>query len=235
MSEILFNHFPALPSGSFVHTASNAEGFFAFLRKFSLGLRYGTAIALTGHTQLKFYQNQNFIREQDFIFTILRDPASIVYSFVNYVLTICKTAKTQPRGDTPTWLEFLGITEIPEDASPEDMLILARRALYKENTRNTMCTLLGDGDLQGSLAQVIATNIEITDTSRYQAWRETYFPNEKITRHNASESYFTPDNASPADRDYIAQITTEDQKLYALVQARLAKTGKLSLRGNELG
>jgi len=234
MGAELHEKFATLPHEIYLPENTPAEIFFLHLRDFSQALRSKNGIALIGHERLDIYQEQNLIREQDLLFTILRDPAEIVYSFINFALTICKNAKYNPRGDVPHWLNYLNVTEIAEDASVDEMMELARFALYKGDTPNTICEFLGKGTANDAMARVVATNIEITDTVRYPAWRQSCFPGAKMTRYNASYPYFTPQTATAGDRDHIAQITGEDQKFYDLIQSRLAKTGRLSLRGREL-
>jgi hypothetical protein len=74
----------------------------------------------------------------------------------------------------------------------------------------------------------------VTDTARYSDWRRARFPGSVETRANASLPYFTPDVATAADRDYIAERVAEDRKVFDLIAAALARSGKDSIRGREL-
>jgi hypothetical protein len=236
MSTTLRRRYPTLQHVDFMTEGVPPEARFQLLREFVLGLRYVDTIVATGHERLNYYQKHRLIRPQDWVFTILRDGPAQIYSYVSYVITVCRTAPVTRRPDGLSWLAHFGLTHLPEDASADYLAGFGRLVLRDSRLTlpNLASDFLGGGSANSALARIAESNIEITDTQRYPAWRQANFPGAAETRENVSEPYFTPATATPADRDYIESITAEDRKLYRLVSKRLAATGALSLRGREL-
>ena len=237
LTDTIARRYPTLEHGCFDVNGHPPEGFFRTLRDFAIGVRYADTIALCGHEHLSNYQKQGLVRPVDWVFTVVREPAALMYSHISYVLTICRSAPATRRPDGLVWLGLLGISEIPEDASDADMAELARQVIYNTPIplRNQICHSLGDGTAITALERMAASNIELTDTTRYAAWRRAIFPWAEETRANASVPYFTAEAATRRDRDYIAAATEEDRKLFELVKAKLDRSGGLSIRGGELG
>jgi hypothetical protein len=237
LTDTLSRRYPTLQHGFFDVKVHSAEGFFQSLHEFAIGVRYTDTIALCGHEHLSSYQKQRLVRPADWVFTVVREPSALMYSQISYVLTICRSAPATRRPDGLDWLGLLGISEIPEDASDADMAELARQVIYNTPIplKNPICHSLGDGSAIMALERMAESNIEITDTTRYAAWRRAIFPWAEETRANASMPYFTAEVATPRDRDFIASVTEEDRKLYEMIKARLDRAGGLSIRGRELG
>jgi hypothetical protein len=237
LTDTIRRRYPTLQHGYFDVKGHSPEGFFRNLREFAIGVRYADTIALCGHERLCNYQQQRLVRPVDWVFTVVREPAALMYSHISYVLTICRSAPATRRPDGLGWLGLLGISEIPEDASDTDMAELARQVIYSTAIplKNPICNSLGDGTAITALERMAASNIEITDTTRYAAWRRAIFPWAEETRANASTPYFTAEVATPRDRDYIATLTEEDRKLFEMIKTRLDRAGEVSIRGRELG
>jgi hypothetical protein len=238
MTRLLSWRYPLLHQGYFAVGKADPEIFFERLRNFALGVRYSDTIAMAGHERLAYYHDkQHLVRPTDWLFTTVREPTSLVYSGVSYILTICRTAPATGREDGLAWLAQLGLSAIPEDASPAYLADLGRRVLHDPaiTAANPICSFLGDGTAESALRRIVDTNIEITDTTRYNAWRNIAFPGAAATHSNVSQPFFTEAHAEPRDREYVAHITAEDRILYPLIKARLEKTGTLSIRGAELG
>jgi hypothetical protein len=237
LTDTLRRRYPALLQGHFAFDHHAAEAFFHDLRAFAIGVRYADTIALAGHERLAFYQQQRLVRPADWVFTVVRDPTSLMYSYISYVLTICRSAPVTRRPDGLGWLGLLGISEIPEDASDADMADLGRQVMYNTAIppKNPICHSLGDGSAITAMERIATSNVEITDTTRYAAWRRARFPWAEETRANASTPYFSAEMATARDRDYIASLTEEDRKLFELIRVRLDLAGGLSIRGREMG
>jgi hypothetical protein len=236
MTALLRRHYPTLQKAAFDPTVPAAD-LFTTLRDTVLGLRYSDTIALTGHERLAFYHRQfSLVRPQDWVFTIVRDPRAMLYSHLCYILTVCRDAPRTGRPDGLLWLKLLDLKAIPEHASAAYLADLARALLAREDItpRNTLCNFLGDGTANSALEAIIASNIEITDTARYPAWRAEKFPHAAASHVNPSHPYFTPDQAEAADLDRIAELTAEDRLLYAAIAAAFARNDQLSIRGRQL-
>ena len=236
MTALMRRQYPSLAQAVFKPDAAAAD-FYTSLRNAVLGLRHSDTIAVTGHERLAYYHLQYaLVRPQDWFFTIVREPQTLIYSHLSYALTVCRDAPRTLRPDGLEWLGLLGLKAIPEHANAAYMADLARVLLANPRIapRDTLCSFLGDGTAQSALEAIVASNIEITDTARYAAWRETKFPNASATRANASHPYFTPDQATPSDRDRIGGLTMEDRQLYTTINTAIASGDRLSIRGQEL-
>jgi hypothetical protein len=236
LTDTLRRRYPALLQGQFDINGHSPEALFQDLRDFVIGLRYADTIALSGHERLAYYQQHRLVRPRDWVFTTVREPTALIYSHISYVLTICRGAPVTRRPDGLAWLAALGISEIPEDANARDMAELGRLVLYHPRIplTNPICNFLGNGSAATALPRIVESNIEITDASRYPAWRQTAFPGAEETRANVSIPYFNADVATPRDREHIAAVIAEDRQLFALIRARLDRAEGLSIRGREL-
>ena len=236
LTTLLRLRYPALRQQIFGVEGVPAEKMFRELRDCVLGLRFSDTVACVGHEKLAFYQKEKLARPQDTLFTIVRQPQALLYSHVSYVLTQCEAAPRTRRPDGLRWLAALGLDEIPSGASPAMMVALGQRALRTPSLihTNIMCRMLGDGTAETALQRIVQTDIEITDTTRYPAWRAARFPGAPATQINASTPYFTAHYATAEDRDHVAGLTHEDQKLYAVIENALARSGTLSIRGRAL-
>jgi hypothetical protein len=215
---------------------------FAALKRIVSEIYCSSAVFVYGHVGLPWLMRQDLIRHHDDCFTIIRDPDEIVLSHVNYVVTriFADDAVTAP--DVQQWLSMLNLKEPPVRPSAQQARDLARSLLWHEEmTRpNTMCRQLGtspanaEPSATSAINNLIISNIEITDTTRYDRWSQKKFGVTQVTRKNKSEVILTPENLSAKDKEYIARITADDRKLYDCVMHSLNKTESLSIRGGDL-
>jgi len=179
--------------------------------------------------------NQRLLRQGDEVFTIVRDPADMVVSQVNYVLTKLGDSAGQqtPVGpDIRRYLRVLGLERFEPDQSSSTLLELARRILHDPGLvpDNQLCRSLGlaraeaHTSAQAAYDNLIIANVEITDTQRYARWLQSKFGIVSKTRRNVSRAVLSRDTLTPADVDYIESIVTEDRKVYARIQAALARS-----------
>ncbi len=236
LTESLSRRYPVLRESAFKPGTTQPVQMFAQLREFVIGTRHSETIAFAGHERLSWYRAQALVRPQDDFFTTIRDPVALVYSYVSYVLTVCENARTQPRPDATMWLSHLGMTVLPENLSAADMTAFGSRILHCQdiNLPNRLCNFLGNGSAAGALQAIKVTNIEITDTTRYSAWRAARFGFGEGERLNQSRPHFTKETASAEDAAYIGEITKEDRILYGWLRQALDQTDALSVYGRDL-
>lgn len=236
LTTVLRRRYPTLRQGDFGAEGVTAAARFDALHDFAIGVRYADHIAVSGHEKLIYYRNQQLVRPRDRIFAIVRDPVALVYSQVCYILTTCKYAHATRRPDGLAWLRLLGLERIPEDVDAEYMAALGRRVLHDSRLVHgvVLCAFLGEGTARSAVRHIRASNIELTDLRRYDAWREANFPGAAATRENSSERFFTPEMASDHDRAYIAEITLQDCALFSRIAAALERGGGLSVRGRDV-
>lgn len=236
LSNHLMRRMPTLPAASFLNPDAPSEAFFQLLRNLAVGAAYSDSIAFTGHEPLSTYTESGMIRPQDWLFTTVREPVSLAYSYVNYVVGICRGAHETRRADGLAWLAELGLARIRPDIDEAGLLQLARVVLRHPNiTRpDRICHMLGDGTAAGARAALIASNIEVVDTSTYAAWRMAHFPGSSETRTNASEPVLTAQTASGDDLAHIAWLTAQDRILYAQLTQCFAQAAGPSIHGRAL-
>ena len=77
-------------------------------------------------------------------------------------------------------------------------------------------------------------NVEVTDTSRYNAWLAQAWGIDARTRWNASKTFVTTDSLATDDLIHLNSITSEDRRIYRAYQAIVAASGRLSVTGDAL-
>jgi hypothetical protein len=223
---------------------TDKSALFATIKRLVAEFHCTNAIFVHGHLRLAPLMNRGLIRCTDDCFTVLRDPFELVLSQVNYVVTRLnapRTANLAP--DVQQWLTALELQETPLDANDAELVILAKRVLRCRQLvpRSVMCAYLGHSSspqegpsASSAVNNLIMSNLEITDTEHYNAWVAQKFNVSAITRINKSRPILTSNNISPDEREYIGDLTSEDQKLFNHFAECLAKAESLSIRGNAL-
>jgi hypothetical protein len=207
-----------------------------YLREQVLAVPFVDSFLLRGHVRLRYYVNQGLIRPGDQIFTIVRNPVDLVVSAINYRLTRLSNDPTGKTPDTRMWLGEMGIKQFPADASDEDLVAFGRRMLRMPRVvgSNTLCNALGNGDAASALDNIAASDIEITDITRYEAWLRDRWAITSSARANTSRKYLTTATLAPAERALIEEKTQEDQVLFAQLTRQLDACGRSSLFGREI-
>jgi len=225
----MLHHHLALP-----HMTNKTE-LFTTLRDLVIGLQFSDRIAVSGHVHLRWYREKNLIRFEDDLFTVVREPRSLIYSYISFILTRLKTYVGQKRGDTTAWLAGIGMTEIDPNPSAAYLAEIGSRLLRAPSvtTRNMICNNIGRGDVASTLDAMVMTDIEVTDVKRYSDWKLQRYGIPKETRVNESEPLFTPEIATAADRAFIDEIVAEDILVYERITKKLAENSALSVKGSQ--
>jgi hypothetical protein len=209
---------------------------FEALRDFAILVNLSDSIAISGHVPLRWYLERKLVRYEDDLFATVREPRELMYSFISFILTRLVVNQGTKRGDTTNWLSHIGMTEIEPNPSPGYLVELGGRLLRARpvTTPNMLCNNLGRGKLDNAIESIVTTDIELTDTSRYSAWRKQKFGFEPAKRINPSQALFTPQSATKADRQTIEDMVTEDMPLYEKIRSLLDAGDGLSIRGSAL-
>lgn len=209
---------------------------FSMLKEIVIRSHFHPEIFLQGHFQLQYFINNRLMRYGDRIFTVVRDPASIIISQVNYILTQFIDDREQKLPDTREWLKMMSIEAIPADASADYFRNLASAVLQNQAAirRNYMCTYLGRGDYKSAVYNVRLSDIEITDTTKYNSWLTSEWGIDSKSRANVSKKIMSETDVTAKERDYINSITSEDQVLYDLITSKLSASSAPSIRGGDL-
>jgi hypothetical protein len=209
---------------------------FQALHDFALSVHLSDGIAITGHAPLRWYIERKIPRFDDDLFSTIRHPREIMFSYISYILTRLLKTRDAPAPDTTDWLSHIGMTAIPPDPTPSYLADLGGRLLRCKpvTTPNLLCEILGRGTASSAIEAIVVSNIELTDTSRYSAWRRQKFGFDPPNRINPSEPLFTPETATEADRSLIDEMIEEDIVLYERIQQQLGRADSLSVRGSAL-
>jgi hypothetical protein len=235
--QTLKRRFPYLHHHLAIPGMTQKSDLFAGLHGLVAGLALSDSIAVSGHVPLRWYTDRSLIRFEDDVFTTVRHPRDILYSYISFVLTRIVTFQGKPRNDVKNWLGHIGMTEIEPNPSPGYLVELGGRLLRTRAVTgpNMICGNLGTGTAASALDAMILTDIEVTDTARYSAWRSDRFGFEPASRVNPSQPLFTPDTAAEADRRLIDEMISEDMVVYEAIQQKLASGDALSVRGRAFG
>ncbi len=207
---------------------------FDHLQGFAVGVGLSDSISVCGHVPLSWYQQKNLLRFEDDVFTSVRNPRDIVYSYISFVLTRIVDNIGVPRRDVSNWLTEIGAPALDTEPSPAYLAELGSRLLRTVN-RNLICYYLGARTAASAIEGMVMSDIEITDMARYSEWRRRKFSFEPARRVNPSKPLFTPEIASKEDRDLIEEITGEDMIVYEAIQDKLRAQDGLSIRGRVFG
>jgi hypothetical protein len=236
LSVRLMSRYPSVSSQLSWPGWLSQQEFCLAIRQFVCEVRTTDSIFVRGHNTLEQYRAWRAIRFQDSLFAVLREPVAMTVSQVNYVLTRMFSDATPPRPDTVAWRSRFGLGDPAVPGSRAEILTLARRVLRDQGVvaSNTICRYLGDGSANRAVENIVLDAIELTDFQHYDDWCRRRWGIDRRSRSNASASYLALADFTAEDRDYIAAITAEDAKVYAVVQQALARRGGLSITGGEL-
>lgn len=194
------------------------------------------ALAVTGHFTLGWLRDEHLLRFGDVAFSTLRDPVNMAISKVNFLLTWLVAPETPSMPGIVEWLNDLGL-QIPTTAlADEELRQLGRNLLYQQRTvsPNTLCQFLGRGSADSALDLCASSNIELTTVGRYSHWLRERWGIETTRRINESRPFLRLGDLTAQDHDYLHDITDEDRRLLALVEAALEKRQSCSILGSPL-
>lgn len=213
-----------------------AEQRLAYMADLAASADHAEAIFVRGHVPLRYYVNQSLIRPGDQVFTVLRDPTDVIISMINYVLTRFRDDPAGSAPDTRQWLANMGMRRIPADLSADGWRDLAGQVLRQPRVvgDNILCHALGRGDAASARECLVASDIEITDLSRYDAWLAQRWNIPRSARANESVKFISRDSLPAADRALIEAKTQEDRALYDAVRPLIEASPTPSIRGRVL-
>ncbi len=237
LQTFLKRHYPFLPQHVAIPNMTVKTALFDHLRQFAVGVALSDWIAIAGHVPLRWYTERGLARFEDDVYTTVRHPRDIIYSYISFVLTRCVEFQGVKRNDTTGWLAHVGLTDIEPGASPAYLADLGSRLLQSRKIMqaNLLCQHLGTGTCASALEAMAIHDIEITDTKRYSGWRAQKFGSPPERRMNPSQPLFTPESATPADRALIEEQIGEDLLLYDAIMQRLDAQDGLCIRGRVFG
>ena len=178
----------------------------------------GSHILVDYHLQVEHVLSFRLMRSQDRIYTIVREPVSLMVSYLNYVLTRVAASvgdATPPHGisDMRRAMGF-GIDE-EVGTGVDDLVILGILGGYLP--KNPMCSCLGAADADVAFENLCKLGIKTYDiTAVAEIFKEHRW--EEI-HHNASQRYLTIETLSQRIIHQLHAMSYEDLKLYERLEA----------------
>jgi hypothetical protein len=212
----LGRRYPSLPQALTIPHITPTGSLHAKMRGLAAEIRSTDAIFVNGHIPLKWYMDHGVCRFDDRIFAVVREPAKIVLSWVNYILTVLVRDAALKRLDSVEWMAVLGERRIPAKMTAEELRALGRQILYNPTLvqPNYLCSYLGTGTATSCLDLLATSGVELIDISDYEEWRRERWGLEKSARINKSSAILTTDDLSLEDSAHIQTLTSEDRLFY---------------------
>ena len=230
MQTTLERYYPTLNQHLCQPELTSRARMFQHLHEFAVGIPLADSIAVCGHQSLRWYLDRSLIRFEDDVFTFIRHPRDLLYSYVSFILTRAVENAGRERRDVAHWLSEIGLESLEPNPSAAYLAELGRQ-LLRTRKPNIICSYLGTGTAASAFTAMRQSDIEITDVARYSEWRRRKFGFEPAKRVNPSKPLFTPEIATKADRELIDEMIAEDMIVYEALLERLRAQDELSIRG----
>ncbi len=230
MQTTLERQYPSLNQHLCQPETTNRPTLFQHLHHFAVGILLADSIAVCGHQSLRWYLDRSLVRFEDDVFTFIRHPRDLLYSYVSFILTRAVENAGRERRDVAHWLSEIGLETLEPNPSAGYLAELGRQ-LLRIRKPNIICHYLGTGTAASAFTAMRQSDIEITDVARYSEWRRRRFGFEPAQRVNPSKPLFTPEVATKADRELIDGMIAEDMIVYEALQEKLRGQDGLSVRG----
>jgi len=173
----------------------------------------GGYIFVDYHLQVEDVVTFRLIRPQDRIYTIVREPISLMLSYVNYVLTRVATSvgDNMPPHGIADMRHAMGFDVDQEVGSNVDESVLLG-ILDSYLPQNPMCGCLGTGDANTAYDNLYKLGIKVYDNAAFEDLFREY--NWEPAYENVSHKYVTAEALSHRIMYQLHAMSYEDQKLY---------------------
>jgi hypothetical protein len=171
-------------------------------------------------------------RAGDTLFTVIREPRSLVLSQVNAILTGLRVSPANDGGEIAQLRARLDpLPPLEQTGAWKDV---GRKILLDLSLRNPICEGLGNGTAETALAACRASAIELVGLSRQTDWVRTAFSSEPPAPINASEPILLWEDLQPDQRTQLDSLVAEDLNFYARFAEKFDPTQVSSVSGATL-
>lgn len=207
-----------------------------YIRRLMDALAFGDSLFVHSHVRLMRFFNNGLIRHGDPLFAVVRDPADMIISKINYILTRFAHDPDLSAPDTKDWARFLDRKQVLAAVESGKPAAIAGEIVHQPKLiqANVLCNFLGNDDAKSAIALCASTDIELTNIGNYERWLFERWGIAKSHRANASQKLMKLADFGEAERRHIDAITAEDRTLLDRIDARLASAGTASIRGAAL-
>jgi len=215
------------------------DEFLAVIGGLTRSLPFHRRVFVYGHMEFATYLDRCGLRPGDKVFSIIRDPIALMVSQANYAIGRLRQDPNGEDPDTAATREHLGIANIPAKASDRDLKDLVVQALLHPAIAfaNQACRHLASSEAlsaEAAIDMIIANDVEVTTTDRYNRWLRERWGIPHSARHNRSEQVLTLHEARRLYAAAMFEQTAEDQKLFDLITWALERTDGASVTGQQL-
>ena len=192
-------------------------------------------LLISGHFTLR-HALDCYYRFGDEMFTVIRDPHEVILSHVNYVTNLLRTDQPAERPDTLWWWAQLNRPVPPADANLAQWAEVAIEVLHnKEITRSDfLCTMLGDGTVEGAINTMGFAPLEIVDVSRYSQWLKARWGIVSEGRANEGTPILRWSTLPKQHRAYVKALCEQDRVFYNLYRRVSSGRGVVCVKSRDL-
>jgi hypothetical protein len=171
----------------------------------------------------------------DRLFTIIREPASLILSQVNAILTQLRADPADRSQALAQWRQLL-----PSKLPPSEDLPAWKRCgvqlLLAFTSQNPICSALADGTAAAAIKACHLADLEIVDLSRYNDWVKYKWNLEPDEPVNQSSPILAEGDLDAECRQHLGRLIDQDRRFHACIVAELAKRDRFnpSVRGRDL-
>ena len=144
MQTTLQRQYPCLTEHLCQSATTSRPKLFEHLQQFAVGIGLADSIAVCGHQSLRWYLDRGLVRFEDEVFTFVRHPRDLLYSYVSFILTRAAESVGSDRLDVTRWLSEIGLETLEPNPSPAYLADIGRQ-LLRTRKPNIICNYLGTG------------------------------------------------------------------------------------------
>jgi hypothetical protein len=171
-------------------------------------------------------------RSGDTLFTVVREPRSLLLSRVNALLSALQGLSDYDPETVAQWRLRLG--NVPAATAIGNWKDIGRQVLQSLTLSNPICEALGEGTAEQAFVACRCCGIELVDLTRCTDWIRTAFSNEPPAPLNVSQPLLAAEDLRPDDRAHLDALLTEDLVFYDRYASRIDPTQVSSLNGANL-
>ncbi len=185
-------------------------------------------------TALPWYMNPPPKRPGDRLFTIVREPTTLLLSQVNAILAGLQLPQAQDTQLITPWR--IRFAELPPNDDTAGWQAVGRQVIMRMTDANPICTALGEGTAVTALAAARLADLEIADLSLYADWVKYTWDVEPEPPANTAPKILTEQDLDAPSAAQLRTLLAEDLVFYGHVKTQLAQLGELktAVRGRDL-
>ena len=184
----------------------------------------GGRLFIMGHEPLPALLDAGYVRADDIVCTIIRDPVAICLSILDYTIDTARRDTGRPDAeDWRTWIEAEGCAHILSgDDDPAAMRTLLRSDRFRRDYADLLCHMFSlDGTVEGALYALDLTRCAVLLPAQTEGWARSRLGLDiTMERRNASSGNAAALLESNELRYIREDLCARDCELFAALQRR---------------